>query len=458
MSERQAVFNLYFRRHPFRGGFSIVCGLEQAIGYIQKFKFDESDLSFLSQIRQTDSKPLFEPPFIDFLAKLKPTCDVDAIPEGTIVFPQEPLLRVTGPLALCQILETPLLNTINFQTLIATKAARICLAAEGDPVMEFGLRRAHGYDGGISASRAAFAGGCDGTSNLLAGKLFGIPVRGTHAHSWVMAFETEEEAFRKYAEALPDNSILLVDTYKTIDGVRNAIKTGAWLRRMGYRLGGIRLDSGDLIALSIETRRMLDEGGLSETSIVASGDLDEYEIRKLKLSGAPIDSWGIGTRLVTAFDEPSMGCVYKLSALRKPGEVWKPKLKISDGGKSSIPGILQVRRFQANGQYCGDVLFDETEPPPSWVDPVEINKGMLRSLDQCDTFEDLLVPVMRDGRAVAAPPALVEIRQRTGRQLACLKPEMKRFTGAEIYPVGLERKLHELRMRLMQRDLEQTER
>jgi nicotinate phosphoribosyltransferase len=452
MAEHQAVFNLYFRKHPFQGGFSIACGLEQAIEYIQKFKFDESDLSFLARLCPADSKPLFEPAFAAFLRELKPRCDVDAMPEGTAVFPHEPLLRVTGPLAFCQILETPLLNIINFQTLIATKAARICLAADGDPVLEFGLRRAQGPDGGISASRAAFAGGCAGTSNLLAGKLFGLPVRGTHAHSWVMAFDTEEEAFQKYAEAMPDNSIFLVDTYKTIEGVRNAIRAGAWLRSKGHRLAGIRLDSGDLGALSIQTRRMLDDAGFPEALIVASGDLDEYGIRKLKLEGAKIDAWGVGTRLVTAFDEPSMGCVYKLAALRKPGAPWKPKLKISDGSeKSSIPGILQVRRYRTGGQYCGDVIFNEMDPPGRKIDAVGLKKPEARvSFDERDVFENLLSPVMRDGSIIAELPELVQIKDRTQRQLECLKPEVKQFTGAEVYPVGLEQRLHELRALLME--------
>src|SRR5688572_20045473 len=255
---KEAVFHLFFRQNPFGSGFSIACGLGYVIDFLKDFRFDEGDTRYLSGLTGNDGRPIFEPEFLSTLRALEITCDIDAIPEGTVVFPHEPLLRVRGPIGQCQLLETALLNLINFQTLIATKAARICISARGDPVLEFGLRRAQGVDGGLAASRAAYIGGCAGTSNVLAGKIFGIPVRGTHAHSWVMSFDTEIEAFRAYADAMPNNCVFLVDTYDTLTGVQHAIEMGKWLRKRGHKLTGVRLDSGDLAWLSIEARRMLD--------------------------------------------------------------------------------------------------------------------------------------------------------------------------------------------------------
>src|SRR5881227_2787595 len=259
--EQEAVFHHTFRRNPFGGGYSIACGLHYAIDFLQNLRFDEADAAYLGSLTGNDGRPLFEPGFMTYLQQMKWTLDVDAVPEGTAVFPHEPLIRVRGPILQCQILETPLLNLLNFQTLIATKAARICQAARGEPVIEFGLRRAQGIDGSIEASRAAYVGGCAGTSNLLAGKLFGIPVGGTHAHSWVMSFSDEIDAFDSYASALPNNCIFLVDTYNTLQGVRHAVRIGKKLRSHGHEMIGIRLDSGDLAYLSIEARKILDAGG-----------------------------------------------------------------------------------------------------------------------------------------------------------------------------------------------------
>ncbi len=313
---KEAVFNLHFRSNPFSGGYSVACGLAEVVEYLEQFRFDEKDLDYLQSLRGNDAQPLFAGEFLDELRRMEFNWDVDAIPEGTVVFANEPLIRVRGPILQCQLLETTLLNLVNFQTLIATKAARICGAARGQPVLEYGLRRAQGIDGALSASRAAYVGGCAATSNLLAGRLFGIPVRGTHAHSWVMSFEDEAEAFNAYADAMPNNVVFLVDTYNTLEGVRKAAEIGQKLAASGHRMIGIRLDSGDLAWLSIEARKILDAVGLTDARILATNDLDEYLIENLKNQGAKIDTWGVGTRLITAYDQPALGGVYKLTAIR----------------------------------------------------------------------------------------------------------------------------------------------
>src|SRR6267154_3372436 len=281
-ADQEAVFHLLFRKQPFQGGFTLCCGLADSIQYLRGFKFEKSDLEYLGQLKGNDGKRLFEPGFLKYLGSLKLRLDVDAIPEGTVVFPQEPLLRIRGSILQGQLVETALLNLLNFQSLIATKAARVCLAAKGDPVVEFGLRRAQGIDGALTASRAAYIGGCRGTSNVLAGKVFGIPVKGTHAHSWVMSFDDELESFEAYARAMPNNCVFLVDTYNTLEGVRHAAVAGQKLKAAGHRMIGIRLDSGDLAYLSIEARKILDEAGLEDASILASNDLDEHIIASLK--------------------------------------------------------------------------------------------------------------------------------------------------------------------------------
>ncbi|NJO17741.1 MAG: nicotinate phosphoribosyltransferase [Thioploca sp.] len=344
---QEAVFTLFFRKPPFHSGYSIMAGLATVLDYLDGLGFTETDLNFLATLTGTDNKPLFESDFLDYLGKLRFDCNLDAIPEGTVVFPHEPLLRVQGPLLQCQLLETTLINIINFQTLIATKAARICQTTQGEPVLELGLRRAQGIDGALSASRAAYIGGCAATSNVLAGKLYGIPVRGTHAHSWVMSFANETEAFQTYAEAMPNNCILLVDTFDTLQGVKKAIAVGRWLRDHGHQLVGIRLDSGDLVKLSQQARKMLDDAGFEQTHIVASNDLDEHLIAELKAAGAKVNLWGVGTRLITSYDQPTLGGVYKLTAIRdEPGAQWQYCLKLSEESiKISNPGLLQVRRF-----------------------------------------------------------------------------------------------------------------
>ena len=273
-TDERAIFTLSFRQAPFGGGFTVAAGLEGVIAFIERFRFTPDELAYLEGLRGTDDKPLFEPAFLDYLADLRLRVDVDAVPEGTVVFPHEPLVRVTGSLLEAQLLETALLNLVNFPTLVATKAAHVTLAAGGAPVLEFGLRRAQGPDGGLTASRSAYLGGCFATSNVLAGRLFGIPVRGTHAHSWVLSFASEQEAFDAWADAMPGNAVFLVDTYDSVEGVANAIDTGKRLRERGHQLAGIRLDSGDLAYLSNRAREMLDADGFEETQIIASNDLD----------------------------------------------------------------------------------------------------------------------------------------------------------------------------------------
>ena len=450
-AEHGAVFHLAFRRPPFRGGYTVACGLDAASAWLEALRFSAEDLAYLATLIGTDGRALFDSGFLGMLRDFAWAGDLDAIPEGTVVFPNEPLLRVQGPLLHCQLVETALLNFVNFQSLIATKAARICQAARGGPVIEFGLRRAQGPDGALSASRAAFIGGCAATSNVLAGQRFGIPVKGTHAHSWVMSFDDERAAFRAYAEAMPHNSIFLVDTYNTLDGVRHAIEAGRMLRAAGSDLAGIRLDSGDLAWLSQEARRLLDNAGFPEAVIVASNDLDETTIASLEEQGAAIGVWGVGTRLVTAFDEPALGGIYKLSALRVPGGEWQHKIKISEvSAKISIPGIQQVRRFVGDGRFLGDIIYDTLDGQPQErraIDPADAVRQ--KTFPEDAGSEDLLVPVFRGGRRVYATPPLTEIRERTQQQLAALHPTVRRFLNPHRYPAGLDPRLHARREQLI---------
>jgi nicotinate phosphoribosyltransferase len=449
---REASFVLSFRKNPFQGGFSVAAGLELAMDLVEHWRFAPDDLAFLAVQRGADGEPLFERGFLDLLAGLEMAVDVDAAPEGTVVFPHEPLVRVTGPVVPCMLLETAVLAVVNFQTLIATKAARVCLAARGEPVIEFGLRRAQGIDGGLSATRAAYVGGCHATSNTLAGKIWGIPVRGTHAHSWVMLHDSEREAFMAYAHAFPGSCVFLVDTYGTHEGLQHAIETARWLRTQGKELAGVRLDSGDLAWLSQEARRMLDEAGFPKVSILASNELDEHVIESLRDQGAKITVWGVGTRLVTGHSDGALGGVYKLGALRDSKDApWKPRLKVSEQlEKTTIPGVLQVRRFSQDGEFTADAIFDETLGIPSpclMVDPSDPLRR--REIPQGTPGEDLLVPIFRGGQRVYVPPPLPEIRARTGAQLARFHPGVKRFLNPHGFPVGLERRLHELRAQLV---------
>lgn len=445
--EQEAVFHLFFRKSPFAGGYAIAAGLGPVIDFLENFRFEESDVEYLATLTGNDGKPLFEPAFLRYLSELRLTCDVDAMPEGTVAFAQQPLVRVRGPILQCQILETALLNIINFQTLIATKAARISRATGGDPVLEFGLRRAQGIDGGLAASRAAYIGGCAATSNVLAGKRYGIPVRGTHAHSWVMSFDDETEAFERYAEAMPNNCVFLVDTYDTLKGVEKAVEVGKRLKERGHEMVGIRLDSGDLAYLSIEARKLLDNGGFPDATIVASNDLDENIIESLKGQDAKITVWGVGTKLATAYDQPALGGVYKLGAIRNGDGEWVPKVKLSEqAAKTSIPGILQVRRFENEEGLVGDMIYDETRGADDRGVIVEIKDSNRRKqIPTGATGTDLLVPVMRGGEVVLEAERVDDARSRVQRELGRLHPTVKRLLNPHEYPVGLDVGLHEIR-------------
>ena len=370
---------------------------------------------------------------------------------GTAVFPNEPLLRIQGPILQCQLLETPLLNLLNFQSLIATKAARMRLVAKEDQLLEFGLRRAQGPDGGMTASRAAFIGGFDATSNVLAGKLYGIPVKGTHAHSWVMSFDSEQEAFDTYARYMPNNVTLLVDTYDSLKGVHHAIETGKKLREEGHDLSAIRLDSGDLAYLSIEARKLLDHAGFQKTSIVASNDLDEYIMDSLKIQGAKINIWGIGTKLVTAYDQPALGGVFKLSAIRDEKGEWDYKLKLSEQSiKVSTPGVQQVRRYKNKDGFISDMIYnveDILEEKTTMFDPYDFTRN--RSFSESDEYEDLLVPIFKKGKLVHTLPSIYESRKRVQEQLVMFHKGIKRFVNPHTYPVGLEKKLFDLKTALI---------
>jgi nicotinate phosphoribosyltransferase len=451
MHERDSVFHLFYRSPPFGGRYVVAAGLETALKWLEGFALSDSDLEYLRSLVGNDSQPLFCSAFLADLAKLRLTIDLDAMREGTIVYPHEPLLRVRGPLWQCQWIETALLNTINFQSLIATKASRIRDVAGKDIVLEFGLRRAQGVDGAMSASRAAYLGGCDATSNVLAGREYGIPVRGTHAHSWVMSFDSELESFNAYADAMPNNCIFLVDTYDTLQGVKHAIEVGQRLRDKGHAMAGIRLDSGDLTALSRSARAILDEAGFHDAKIVASSDLDENAMREMKAAGSPIAVWGIGTKLATAYDQPALGGVYKLAALEDDAGNLVPRIKLSETAiKTSVPGMLQVRRYYRGSYAVGDILYSElTGAPQSPRAFAPTSNREPHDLSDHDASEDLLVPVMRGGRRVASLPTLSESREfaRMERQRMC--PSTLQLENPSPYRFGLEERLSQLRSEMI---------
>ncbi len=451
--DERANFQMYFRKLPFNGGFAVACGIEPALERIEKFRFDSSDLEYLGTLLGADDKPLFERAFLDYLFDLELDLDVDAVHEGAVCFAQEPLIRVQGPVLQCQLLETALLNIVNFQTLIATKSARICLAARGEAVLEFGARRAQGVDGALSASRAAFVGGCAATSHVLAGKCFDIPVRGTHAHSWVMLFDSEPEAFDEYAKALPNNVVFLVDTYDTLEGVHHAVEAGKKLRQTGHDLLGIRLDSGDLAYLSIEARKILDAGGFPDAKIYASNDLDENLIASLKEQGAQIGVWGVGTRLVTGHDQPALGGVYKLTSVRDEDGKWQPRMKLSEQSvKISTPGVLGTRRFvSSSGQFVADAIYEEGFEPDGdfWiVDPLDPIRR--RKIERTLEGRELLEPAFRGGKRTRAGETLHTGRERARTELKSLNGAIKRFVNPHSYPVGLEAGLHARKMALIE--------
>jgi len=446
---REACFDYFFRHQPFGSGYTVFAGLEDTLRFLEGLRFAGPELDYLRSL------DLFRPELIEHLRALRFTGQVHAVPEGSLIFPIEPVLRVQGPLEECQLVESALLNTLNFQSLIATKAARVCQEAGGDNVMEFGLRRAQGVDGALSAARAAYIGGCAATSNVQAGQTYGIPVSGTHAHSWVLAFPSELEAFRQFARAYPTKCILLVDTYDTLrSGVPNAIRVGLEMKARGERLAGIRLDSGDLAYLSAEARRMLDEAGLTDTLICCSSDLDEFIIRDLNAQGARIDLYGVGTNLVTARGEPALPGVYKIAALRGEGDEWQMKLKWSEGlKKSTLPGIKQVWRLRGPE---GSMLADWIEMDGITPDVEQGLWGFHPSDDHAKTLyagidraEPLLVPVLRDGTVCADLPPLGRIRDRVRGELEGLHPTMRRLLNPHVYKVSLGPELKAITTRML---------
>lgn len=445
LSERQSVFHLFYRTPPFQHSYVLAAGLELVIDFLHTFQYDHEGIRYLGQLKGADGSPLFDVGFLNYLQRLEFSCDIDAVPEGTPMFPHQPLLRVQGPLVQATLLESALLNLINFSSLIATKASRIVQAAEGDPVLEFGLRRAQGLDGALTASWSAYIGGCHATSNLLAGKWYDLPARGTHAHSWVMCFDTEMEAFAAYADSLPHNCMLLVDTYDTIEGVKKAITIGKKLEQRGYKLHGIRLDSGDLATLAKEARRLLNEAGMTDTSIVGSDSMDEEKIRGLKAAGAPIDIWGVGTRLVTGQNDPALGGVYKLGALQNAAGQWEPKIKRSEEAiKTSNPGILDVRRYYNHEQVpVGDAMFDTLSDASDELVPLAGDKGRVALPDY--RSQTLLQPIFRRGNLVYQSPILPDIRTFSLQQQDLFKQ-----LSLHEYPHGLERTLHQHKQQLIQ--------
>ncbi len=452
---QQAVFHLFFRSNPFDGGYAIAAGLDPVLETLNDFRFTTEDIAYLETLRGNDGQPLFSKPFLSYMSELRLSCDIDAVPEGTVVFPQEPLLRVQGPILQCQILETLLLNGINFPTLIATRASRVCYAAMDDIVLEFGLRRAQGINGAMTASRAAYIGGCHATSNVLAGKCYDIPVKGTHAHSWVMSFEDERESFEAYASVMPNNCIFLVDTYDTLQGVRNAIEVALQLRKHGHEMIGVRLDSGDMVTLSKQVRAMFDEAGLTDAKIVASNDLDEHQIQLFKQQGAQIDIWGVGTRLVTGYEQPALGGVYKLSAICDSDGQWHNRVKLSEQPiKVSNPGIQQVRRFTIDNRAVADVIYDVRDlasTSPRWV-PVGKEQVQALQVNEHDgdwRYEDLLVPVIRNGSRVGKSPTIHQIRDRTACQLQMFSSDVRKLVEPAVYPTGLDVQLFETKRKLI---------
>lgn len=412
----RASFQLFFRRAPFDGTHAIVSGVERALDFLEALRFTDDDLGYLRTLRDAADHPLFDDAFLDYLRALEPALDVDGMPEGTIAFAHEPILRVTGPLPIAQIVESALLTFVNFETLVATKASRVVRAAAGARVLEFGLRRAQGMDGALSATRAAFVGGVDATSNLYAGRRFGVPVSGTHAHSWVMAFDTELEAFETYAAVTPDNALFLVDTYDTREGLAHAVAVARDLSARGHRFLGVRLDSGDLAALAFEARRMLDDAGLKDAIVVASSDLDEHRITALVRAGAPIGAYGVGTRLVTAYDEPALGGVYKLVAIEVDGRCVARHKRSDDPGKRTLGGRLDAWRVVERGRATHDVIAP---------------------LGSTHAARPLLVPLLRSGQRVRPSGTVFDARERAARELAELPPEVLQLERPMGYPVAI---------------------
>lgn len=448
------VFDAFYRTNPSGNGFAIAAGLEQVIDYLKNLRFSSEDVEYLRGLG------IFDEDFLEYLTEFRFTGSVYAIPEGTVVFPREPLVKVIAPIMEAQLVETAILNIINHQSLIATKAARVVYAAKGDAIMEFGLRRAQGPDAGIYGARAAMIGGCAGTSNVLTGQLFDVPVLGTHAHSWIMSFPDEYTAFKKYSELYPNACTLLVDTYDTLkSGVPNAIRVFKEMREAGIPLTkyGIRLDSGDLAYLSKKARKMLDDAGFPDAVISASSDLDETLIDSLKAQGAAITSWGVGTNLITSKDQPAFGGVYKLAAIKNPDGTFTPKIKLSENtAKITNPGNKTVYRIydKETGKLNADLicLADEkfdTNQSLRIFDPVETWK---KTKYKAGTYEmrELLVQVFDEGECVYTSPSVMEMREYCRREQETLWPESRRLVNPHEVYVDLSDKLYEMKTKLLE--------
>ena len=449
MEKNRACFDLFYRKQGDITAYAVAAGLEQAIEYVKNLHFTDEDIAYLRSLG------IFDDAFLTYLSHFHFTGDIMAVPEGTVIFPGEPILRVIAPIIEAQLLETTLLNIINHQTLIATKASRVVQAARGDGVLEFGLRRAQGPDAGIYGARAAIIGGCKATSNVLTGQMFGVPVGGTHAHSWVMSFPDELTAFRAYAEVFPTNCLLLVDTYDTLSsGVPNAITVFRELRQKGLEPMGIRLDSGDLAFLSRQARKMLDDAGFPNAKIFASGDLDEEVIWDLKAQGAAIDVWGVGTRMITSMSNPALGGVYKLAAEEVDG-TFVPRIKISENpAKVTNPGVKRLYRFydRRTGKALADLIALEDEDfssgePLTIFDPENTWKRMML----CDyDVRALLVPIFEGGKLVYTQPTLGEITAYANREMETFWDEYKRLHSPHRYKVDLSQKLYDLKRSLIE--------
>lgn len=450
-AEERASFSMNFRKLPFKGGYAVFCGSGTLMEIIENFNYDQEQVDYLASIPAPCGEPLFAKEFLDYLASMKMSVDVYAPKEGSLVFPYEPIVRIDGPILQCQILEAAILNCINYQTLSATKAMRITAAADGRAVAEFGLRRAQGL-GSMWGARASYIGGFSSTSNVLAGKEFNIPVSGTHAHSWVMSFDSELEAFREYARLFPTNCTLLVDTYSVEEGVKHAIIVAKEMEERGQKMNAVRIDSGDLTWESRRVRKMLDDAGLDYVEIVLSNDLDEYKIESILHEGAFVNAFGVGTKYACCFDQPTLGGVYKLNAIFKDGK-WVPKMKISESPeKTTYPGVLNVMRFfDDKGQLAGDMVYDinESEMDCTIVDPLNRIKnkklcGLERSV--------LLEPIMKDGKAVASW-TIEEARENARAAFDNLDYSRKRNIYPHIYPVGLELNLSNKRDSIISSEL-----
>lgn len=447
------IFDAFYRSNPCGGGFAIAAGLEQLIQYIKELHFDKEDINYLASLG------IFDKDFLDYLSDFKFTGDIYAIPEGTVVFPREPLIKVIAPIMQAQLVETAILNIINHQSLIATKAARVCYAAHGDGIMEFGLRRAQGPDAGTYGARAAMIGGCVGTSNVLCGQLFDVPVKGTHAHSWIMSFPDEYTAFKTYAAMYPSACTLLVDTYDTLkSGVPNAIRVFTEMREAGIPLTsyGIRLDSGDLAYLSKKARKMLDDAGFTDAVISASNDLDEFLIQSLKEQGAAITSWGVGTHLITSKDCPSFGGVYKLAAIMGKDGKFVPKIKLSENSeKVTNPGNKTTYRIyeKESGKIKADLicLADETfdaNEPMLLFDPIEPWKKT-KLAGGSYTLRELMVPVFKNGECCYTSPKVMDIRAYCQKEQATLWDETRRLVNPHKVYVDLSSKLYDIKIELL---------